>query len=129
MFVADSSVWIDYLAGESTRETEALDRALEVVARVAVCGPVFQEVLQGLRVDREFKRVRLQFSKFPFLEATRRTFSRAASLYRRMRRKGHTPGPFDTLIAAVCLEYDVPLLTSDRSDFAPLVRHAGLKLA
>jgi hypothetical protein len=31
-------------------------------------------------------------------------------------------------IAAVCLEYDVPLLTSDRRDLAPLVRHAGLRL-
>ena len=80
------------------------------------------------RKDREYKRTRLQMSKFPFLEASRWTYSRAAGLYRRLRKKGFTVGQFDVLIAAVCLEHRASLLTSDRHDFEPLARHAGLKL-
>ncbi len=128
MVVVDTSVWIDYLRGRATREAVLLDQAVERVARVAVCGPVFQEVLQGIKEDREFKRVRLQLSKFPFLEATRWTFSRAAELYRALRKRGLTVGQFDVLIAAVCLEHRAALLTSDRRDFEPLARHAGLRL-
>jgi len=57
------------------------------------------------------------------------TFLRAASLYRNLRRKGATVNSFDTTIAAVCLENYLPLLTSNRRDFAPIARYAGLKLA
>jgi len=129
VIVVDSSVWIDYLSDRPTREVGLLKSSMDDIERVAVCGPVLQEVLQGYRAERDFKRTRLSLSKFPFLETTRWTFSRAASLYRRLRRKGCTPGPVDTQIAAVCLENDVPLLTSDRRDFEPLARHAGLRLA
>ena len=108
---------------------EILERSARAVGKVCICGPVLQEVLQGFRDDREFRRMRLRLSKFPFLETTREIYSRAASLYRSMRGKGLTLGPFDAVIAAVCLQYDLPLLTSDRSDFEPLARHAGVRLA
>lgn len=129
MFVVDTSVWIDFFRGRATSETASLKSALRNIRNVALCGPVLQEVLQGVRDDRDFKKERLKLSKFAFLEATRWTFLRAAALYRVLRRKGHTLGPFDTLIGAVCLEHGVPLLTADRRDFEPLVRHAGLRLA
>jgi hypothetical protein len=66
---------------------------------------------------------------FAFLETTRWTFFRAASLYRFLRRKGVTVNAFDTTIAAVCLDHRLPLLTCNRRDFEPIARHAGLKLA
>ncbi len=128
MVVVDTSVWIDYLAGRVTREAVLLDRAVEQVGRVAVCGPVLQELLQGIRREKEYKKTRLQMSKYPFLEVTRWTFLRAAGLYHRMRGKGFTAGRFDVLIAAVCLEHDAALLTSDRRGFEPLARLAGLRL-
>lgn len=128
MIVVDSSVWIGFFRNESSREKELLKGALRSYNRVALCGPVFQEVLQGIRDEREYKIQRLRFSKFPYLEATRRTWSRAASLYRTMRKRGFTLGPFDTVIAAVCLENDISLLTLDRQGFLPLAHFAGLKL-
>jgi predicted nucleic acid-binding protein len=129
VFVADSSVWIDYFRGILTREVKVLRDSLHRVDRVLLCGPILQEVLQGIKDDRDFRRERLRLSKVHFLEATFWTFSRAASLYRRMRSRGFTLGPFDAIIAGHCLEYHVPLLTSDRKAFGPLARHAGLRLA
>lgn len=128
MVVVDTSVWIDFFRGRGTREVEILERCARAIRRVCVCGPVLQEVLQGLRDDREFRRTRLRLSKFTFLDATRETYSRAASLYRTMRKKGFTLGRFDAVIAGICLSHDLPLLTSDRRDFEPLARHAGLRL-
>lgn len=129
MVVADSCVWIDFFAGRETPEVGVLDRLLERVHRVGTCGPVLMEVLQGPSSDREAKAIRLRLSKFPYLDATRWTFMRAASLFRVLRKKGVRLPPLDVLIGTVCLEHDVPLLTSNRRDFEPLARHAGLRLA
>jgi predicted nucleic acid-binding protein len=35
---------------------------------------------------------------------------------------------WDTTIAAVCFEQGLPLLTRDRRGFAPIAKHAGLRL-
>ena len=129
MFVADSSVWIDFLAGREGREVALLESAIERVSRVLLCGPVLQEVLQGIRSDLEFHRQRVLLSRFRFLETTRWTYYRAASLYRLARRNGMTVNSFDTTITAVCLEHSVPLLTLNLRDFEPFARHAGLTLA
>lgn len=129
MFVVDSSVWIDYLLVRKGREVELLDRAMDRDDDLFVCGPVFQEVLQGIRAETDFQREWRNLAAYPFLEATRWTFLRAAMLYRRLRMKGFTVNSFDTTIAAVCLENGLPLLTRDRRDFEPIARHAGLRLA
>ena len=129
MFVVDSSVWIDYLDDRKGREVELLDRAMDRDDDIFVCGPVFQEVLQGIRDETAFQREWRNLAAYPFLETTRWTFLRASMLYRRLRRRGVTVNSFDTTIAAVCLENGLPLLTRDRRDFEPIARHAGLRLA
>jgi hypothetical protein len=129
VFVVDSSVWIDLLAGRPGREAELLERAIRDQTKLYLCGPVLQEVLQGIRKDADYQREWRNLLGFPFLEATRWTFLRAAGLYRGMRKKGITINSFDTTIAAVCLENGLPLLTRDRRGFEPLARHAGLRLA
>ena len=129
MFVVDSSVWIDLFAARWGRETLLLREAIGRVNRIRLCGPIVQEVLQGIRDEAAFQREWRNLLRFAFLESTRWTFLKAASLYRFLRRKGVTVNSFDTTIAAVCLENYLPLLTLNRRDFEPVARHAGLKLA
>lgn len=129
MFVVDSSVWIDLLADRMGREVGLLRRAFQEDEDIFLCGPVFQEVLQGIRAEGDFQREWRNLASFPFLETTRWTYLRASILYRRMRRRGVTINSFDTTIAAVCLENGLPLLTCNRRDFEPIARHAGLNLA
>ena len=129
MFVVDSSVWIDYYAGRPVRPVELLDRAIREQSSIALCGPILQEVLQGIREESKFQQQWRRLMTFRMLETTRWSFLRAASLYRFLRRKGATINSFDTTIAAVCLENYLPLLTCDRRDFAPMAKYAGLKLA
>ena len=129
MFVVDSSVWIEFFNNRAGREVSLLDSAIENEARIFLCGPILQEVLQGFRRETEFQREWRHLMTFGVLETTRWTFLRAASLYRFLRRKGATVSPFDTTIAAVCFENRLPLLTCDRRDFEPIAKYAGLKLA
>lgn len=129
MFVVDSSVWIDFYGARWGRETLLLRKAIDGVNQIRVCGPILQEVLQGIREEAAFQREWRNLLGFGFLESTRWTFLRAASLYRFLRRKGVTVNSFETTIAAVCLENGLPLLTLNRRDFEPIARHAGLRLA
>lgn len=128
MFVVDSSVFIDFLADRPGREVEILERGVEAAEKVCLCGPILQEVLGGIREEAAFQREWRNLMNFTVFETTRWTFLRAASLYRFLRKKGATVNSFDTTIAAVCLENDVPLLTRDKRDFAPMAKYAGLKL-
>ena len=128
MFVVDSSVWIELYSARRGREADLLRKAIEEERKVALCGPVVQEVLQGIREEAIFQREWRHLLSFPVLETTLWTFLRAASLYRSMRRRGSTVNSFDTTIAAVCLENGLPLLTCNHRDFEPLARHVGLKL-
>ena len=128
MFVADSSVFIDFLNARPGREAALLERAIEDEDKVCLCGPILQEVLQGILAEAEYQTAWRRLLDFTVFETTRWTFLRAASLYRFMRKKGATVNSFDTTIAAVCLENYVPLLTRDKRDFAPMAKYAGLKL-
>jgi predicted nucleic acid-binding protein len=129
VFVVDTSVWIEFFAARWGRESTLLRESLDRVNRVRMCGPILQEVLQGIRDDEVFRREWRNLAQFRYLETTRWTFWRAAALYRLLRRKGHTVNSFDTTIAAVCLENGLPLLTCNRRDFEPMAKYAGLKLA
>ena len=128
MFVVDTCVWIEYFADRPVREVELLTEAIRR-GSLAVCGPILQEVLQGMRSEADYQREWRRLMKFRMLETTRWTFLRAAALYRHLRRKGSTVNSFDTTIAAVCLENYLPLLTCNKRDFAPMAKYAGLKLA
>jgi len=55
--IFDSTIWIDYLKGVKSKYTDLLDRNLEVYAQVDVhlCPPIFQEVLQGIRITDNYE--------------------------------------------------------------------------
>lgn len=82
MFVADSSVFIDFLGDRSGPEVERLEQAVEREERVCLCGPILQEVLSGIRHQADFQREWRPLMNFTVFETTRWTFWRAASLYR-----------------------------------------------
>jgi predicted nucleic acid-binding protein len=129
VFVVDSSVWIEFYRDRWGREASLLREAVERDGdAVALCGPILQEVLQGFREAATFARELRRLQEFTVFETTRWTWLKAAALFRRLRAKGVTVNSFDTVIAAVCFEQGVPLLTCNRRDFAPIAKYAGLKL-
>jgi predicted nucleic acid-binding protein len=127
--LVDSSVWIDYLRGASTRETRTLDLLLGEQA-VAVGDLIVTEVLQGVRGDQIFDRVREKLETFALIEiGGYRIAVQAAKNYRALKARGISiRKTIDTLIATRCIEDGISLLHNDR-DFEPFVQHLGLELA
>ena len=53
MILVDSSVWIDFFNGRTTRQTDQLAWLLEDMAPLAVADLVLFEVLRGFRHERD----------------------------------------------------------------------------
>lgn len=129
MIVVDSGVWIDYLGGAPTPQTEWLDANL-FVERFCIGDLMLVEVLQGCRTDRQFDLLLASLRDFPALAIVdEQVAAQAARNYRALRARGITiRKTIDTLIATRCILDGLPLLYSDR-DFDPFVQHLGLRSA
>lgn len=95
--------------------------------RVFLTGLVYQEILQGVRVERQRRELVRRLQPFPLLEATRTTYERAARLRDRCLAKGVTPSTIDVLIAQLAIEGDCAVLTAD-ADFEAIAAHSSLRL-
>ena len=125
MILIDSSAWIEFL--RDTGST-ACNRVEELIGtEIAVCDPVWMEVLAGARDDRHLTDLRGLLAGGTLLATESVDYEEAAALYRICRRRGETPRKLiDCLIAAIAIRSDVPILHAD-SDFEVLARHTALR--
>ena len=128
MVIVDTSVWIDFLRGKATAKVGKLEQFLTEGEDICICGIILTEVLQGIREDSDYARTLSRFDTFLFLDMNRRTFVKAAQIYRTLRRRGITISKIvDCMIAAAAIEHKIPLLHNDR-DFDPIENACGLKV-
>jgi len=128
VILVDSSIWVDWFRGKSSILTEALDWILEQRGSVAICGLIETEILQGVRSQKEEMAVREAFGPFTFLEPSRKTYAKAAELFRTARQKGYTiRSTIDCVIASVALEWGADLLENDR-DYEQIAKVSALRL-
>ena len=124
MILVDTSVWIELLNGRGgPRITE------EELLNFVTCGPVVQEVFEGLREHPWSEAFRVAFRALPVLSDPLpvETFLKAAEIYRQGRSKGYTiRSSLDCLIAAIAIENKIPVWHKDR-DFEVIARLTSLQ--
>jgi predicted nucleic acid-binding protein len=125
VILVDTSVWIELLNGRLGKKLSPEDLLWFVT-----CGPIIQEVLQGLRAGPANDDFRAALLSIPRLSdpLPARLFLDAAEIYRRGRQKGHTVrSSMDCLIAAIAIENHTPVWHRDR-DFATIACYTSLEL-
>ncbi len=129
MILVDTSVWIDWLRNHDNTATETLNALLDQPAQLVLCDRVVQEILQGIRDDKEVREVERHLRLFACLDTGGLDLALAsAKLYRQLRKKGITiRAGNDVVIAALCIQHDIGLLHSDR-DFEAIARHTALQI-
>lgn len=122
MLLLDSGVWIDAHRGYATESTRYVDQR-DASQEIACAGIIMQEVLQGVRTQKDYERMRAILGATLILEPRElHTYEIAAQLYRRARAVGFTiRKPNDCLIAALALEHGATLVHNDR-DFIALAQ-------
>jgi predicted nucleic acid-binding protein len=127
MILVDTTVWIDFFAGKATPQVEILELLISEGQDLCVCGLVLTEVLQGVREERQFQKLRTYFDNLIFLPMTHATHIHSAEIYRCLRKKGITiRKPIDCMIASVAIAHKVQLLHNDK-DFNAIEDHCGLQ--
>lgn len=122
MITADSSVWIDYLKGVDTTQSQLLDDVLNDSSRdFVLLDVVLMEVLRGYRFEHEWQLANRLLSRLSGQTAGgEKTARSAAALYRQLRKTGITVRrPIDLLVGSWCIESGCALIHNDR-DFAPM---------
>ena len=115
MVIIDTTVWVDYLNGVATPETDWLDDQL-TQQRLGLLDLMVCEVLQRLPTERESSRVLRHLQRFQIFETGGvKLAADAARNYRLLRTKGRTVRKtIDCLIATFCLRERHSLLHCDR---------------
>jgi len=128
MTIVDTTVWIDYLGGTVNPHTDWLDRELNQ-QRLGLTDLILCEILQGIRADPDFTRVRRNLSRFDVFDTGGEALAVAsAQNYRLLRSHGHTVRKtIDCLIATFCVVEGHALLHHDH-DFDPFEKHLGLRV-
>ncbi len=129
MIFVDSTVWVDYLRGLDTVQTERLD-TLFGSGQLVVGDLVITEVLHGVLSEREFTDTKVLFDTLPIVRlGGYQLCIQAAKNYRILRGHGYTiRKTIDSLIATRCIADEFELLHNDR-DFIPFETYLGLKCA
>src|SRR5947199_2520744 len=119
MVIVDTTIWIDYLRGDDTPETEWLERELPR-RRIGITDLILCEVLQGIGDVNEFTLARDRLLKLHLFETGSIGLAiAAAGNYVFLRRGGYTVRKtIDCLIATFCLHGGHSLLHRDK-DFEP----------
>lgn len=130
-FFVDTSVWSLALRRDAPSGHAAvavLRKALMNDGTVVTTGIVLQELLQGFHGPKDQARIIERMQVLPLVNPTRDTHIQAARLRNTCRRRGVQLGTIDALIARLCIEHDLALLTADK-DFVHAARFVPLKLA
>ena len=123
MIAADTSTWIAFLEGGAGEDVELLDRALQE-RQVLMVPVVLTELLSDPALAAS---VADTLADVPMIEISAGFWQRAGKLRAKVLAKRRKARLGDALIAQVCVDRGVPLLTRDR-DFRAFSDAAGLHI-
>ena len=127
MTLVDTTVWIDFFTGKTNPQVDILELLISEGQDICICGMVMTEVLQGVREDKQYKKIHAHFQSLLFLPMTREMHLHSAEIYRFLRKRGITiRKPIDCMIASVAVAHHIQLLHNDR-DFDPIAKYCHLK--
>jgi len=109
--LVDTSVWIDFFRGVAPVRAFLNDLILK--NRVFICGPIFFELLQGIKSSEEKSLVKEALLSLPYLEITLQVWEGAAYLSRDLRTQGVTLPLTDLLIGQLAKANNLEVISFD----------------
>lgn len=114
--LVDTSVWIDFFNGNETANVEVFTKYLKNDFPLFTCPIIIQEILQGIRSDKQYKQVKDYLFALNVLndDAIEAALG-AVKIYIELRWKGITIRKSnDCLIAYYAIKYSLKILHNDR---------------
>jgi len=114
--IVDTPIWSLVMRRRGHPENEVTVSQLGALVdekRIAIIGPIRQELLSGIREPAHYERVRRQLRAFPDTDITLEDYEAAAGLYNRCREKGIQGSATDFLICAIAVRHGFSIFTTD----------------
>ena len=127
LVLVDTSAWICFFARKKFPQIKKWLTALLEEDRVAITGPIFLELIQGTRNQKERKETESRLKVLHWLRINDNHWQQVADLGFRLRRKGITISAIDAIISVVAIDYSYQLLHYD-SEYNLISENSKLKL-
>ena len=130
MILVDTSVMIGYLQGKENDAVLRFQYILDNNIPFGINYSIYQEVLQGVKTEKDFDKVKkyLDTQRFYSLKKEKESYASAAKIYFKCRKKGITiSSTIDCLIAQTAIENNLFLLHND-SYFDDIAKVVDLKI-
>ena len=126
--LVDTCVWSRVLR-HKTHSPELSKKLKDIIndGRVAVIGPIRQELLSGIAGVAQFKKIKENFSVFPDIPLETGYFEKAAEFSNTCRHKGIQGSTTDFLICAVAYLNNITIFSVD-ADFDKYQKYLPIKL-
>lgn len=128
--IVDTSVWSLALRRASPDAEGAHVAELANLVRdnrVQLIGPVRQELLSGIRVEAQFKKLAARLESFPDLPIATPDYVLAAKFFNLCRANGLQGSNTDFLICALAVQHKLPIYSTDQ-DFVQFSRFLPIHL-
>jgi predicted nucleic acid-binding protein len=127
--LVDTSVWSLALRRPALEGGAATAELVELIreGRVAIIGAIRQEILSGIRVAEQYRKLRDRLRAFGDVTLDEVDYEEAAICFNRCRAKGLQGSNTDFLMCAVSLRHDLAVLTTDK-DFEGFAKVLGFEL-
>ncbi len=113
--LVDTSIWSLALRKASGPDPRARQQLAELIAghRAQIIGPIRQELLSGIKDERQFEDLSGHLSAFPDLPVVADDYVMAAKFFNLCRKNGIQGSNTDFLICAVAIRNRLSILTAD----------------
>lgn len=123
----DTSVWIAYLQGTASPESQQCVDDLLATKEILVPRVVLAELVQGARSEKDISVIREFLDAFVIVGESEKTWLDAGRLSYALKKKGKTINLADCYIAVIAKENHCAVLTMDKH-FKEIQKETGLEL-
>ena len=108
----DTSAWIEFFNNSQSNISNKVKELIEKDAEVYLCPIIWQEILQGIKAEKDYEQIKYILSFFPMLKNDSLSIAeKAVEIYRKTRKNGITIRKSnDCSIAAYAILNDLYLL-------------------
>lgn len=127
--LVDTSIWSQALRRDSDQNQELRKQLGELISghRAQIIGPIRQEILSGIREDKQFAELNARLTAFPDIPVASDDYVTAARFFNLCRREGVQGSNTDFLICAVAIRHKLKIFTSDK-DFVEYAKTLPIDL-
>lgn len=127
--LVDSSVWSLALRRKENQNKTLISELNDLISdfRVAIIGPIRQEVLSGISDPKTFNQLKSTLQAFADIELQSQHYEYAAELYNTCRKKGVQGSHTDFLICSVGILSNCQIFTTDK-DFLQYQKLTDIQL-